>query len=208
MIDCLRESILYWPGRGQNPEELSDCLNIFKTNGYFVDVLPYAYDLGDNPVNPESHIYQWAHAKTQGGSKWWIGLSLGASIAHIVASILPLTSIPNRITLINPFANRAQLAQEKKFSLKGQWPLKPEDFRSSVPTVDLVVSIDDKKIPVEHANKLMMLFDGENRRFIELDADHAITCRSTQIELSDILLYGNKNGASKRYAHIISCNLY
>ncbi|MBV5330138.1 MAG: hypothetical protein JZU65_21340 [Chlorobium sp.] len=201
--------ILYWPGRGQNPAELVHSLNVFKRNGYSVEVMPHAYDLGEKPEKSDSCIYQWALDRTKAGGNWWIGLSLGASVAHVVASVLPITSIPNRISLINPFANRTRLAQEKNFSLNGQWLLNPEDYRLHVTSVDLVISINDERIPGQHGRSLIPMFDTIKRYVIEIDADHSITCQSTQLELSAVLLCDKtKEGVQKDYAHIVSCNFY
>lgn len=208
MINNSKDGILYWPGRGNNPLQLSECLRIMEREGHSVEVMPLEYDVGKKPDTPQSCIYQWATKRTSVGAYWWIGLSLGAAVAHIVASVIPLESRPRRITLINPFANRAQLAKEKNFSLAGQWSLNPVDYQLYVPHVDLVLSLQDDRIPNEHGKRLLPKFNAAKVHLITLNADHAVKCRSTQSNLAETLLRNAMKGASAQYGNNVSCDIY
>ena len=190
MISGSNRKILYWPGIGRSPLELFDFYRSMEDNGYSIAIMPYEYDVGEKPHNPESFIYQWANNQSNTGADWWIGLSLGASVAYLVASAISAESIPKRITLINPFADRAQLAWEKGFSLVGQWLLSPLNHGLYVPIVDIVLSLNDDRIPIEHGKQLLSMITATELRVIMLNADHAVSCCSAQLYLADMLLRG------------------
>jgi hypothetical protein len=190
MISGSSRRILYWPGMGRSPLELFDFYRRMEDNGYSIDIMPYEYDVGEKPHNPESCIYQWAENLSETDADWWIGLSLGASVAYLVASAISAESIPKRITLINPFADRAQLAWEKNFSLVGQWLLSPVNHNLYVPIVDIVLSLNDDRIPTEHGKQLLPMITATELRVIMLNADHAVSGYSAQLYLADILLRG------------------
>ena len=190
MISGSNRKILYWPGIGRSPLELFDFYRSMEDNGYSIAIMPYEYDVGEKPHNPESFIYQWANNQSNTGADWWIGLSLGASVAYLVASAISAESIPKRITLINPFADRAQLAWEKGFSLVGQWLLSPLNHSLYVPIVDIVLSLNDDRIPIEHGKQLLSMITATELRVIMLNADHAVSCCSAHLYLADMLLRG------------------
>ena len=190
MISGSNRKILYWPGIGRSPLELFDFYRSMEDNGYSIAIMPYEYDVGEKPHNPESFIYQWANNQSNTGADWWIGLSLGASVAYLVASAISAESIPKRITLINPFADRAQLAWEKGFSLVGQWLLSPLNHSLYVPIVDIVLSLNDDRIPIEHGKQLLSMITATELRVIMLNADHAVSCCSALLYLADMLLRG------------------
>lgn len=208
MMNNSKDGILYWPGRGNNPLQLYECLRIMEREGHSVEVMPFRYDVGTNPDNPQSCIYQWAIERTNAGAYWWIGLSLGAAIAHIVASVIPIGVRPRRITLINPFADRAQLAKEKNFSLQGQWSLNPVEYKLCVPYVDLVLSLQDDRIPNEHGKRLLPHINAEKVQVIMLNADHAVQCHSIQSDLAKVLLWNEMKGALGQYGNNVSCDIY
>ncbi len=190
MIGGSSGRILYWPGMGRSPLELFDFHRRMEDNGYSIDIMPHKYDVGETPDNPESSIYQWTNNLAKTGADWWIGLSLGASVAYLVASAISAKAIPKRITLINPFADRVQLAWEKNFSLVGQWLLSPVNHYLHVPIVDIVLSLNDDRIPIEHGKRLLPMITASELRVVMLNADHAVTASSAQLELADVLLCG------------------
>ncbi len=120
---------------------------------------------------------------------WWIGLSLGAAVAHIVAATIPVRSRPRRLTLINPFADRIELSRQRGFSLKDQWPLRPvEPFAAQCMKVDLVLSRFDERIPWSHGVRLQECYRATDVRLLSLEADHALTTPAIQVDLANWLL--------------------
>ena len=110
-------------------------------------------------------------------------------MAHSAASCAPPSQRPKRLTLINPFADRMELAQRLGFSMTNQWSLKPADFHSPGGLlVDLVISKRDDRIPPEHGYRLKECYPTGCVRVIELDADHALSEESQQHRLASLLL--------------------
>lgn len=207
MTKVFDKSILYWQGRGRNPLELINFNKTLKHHGFSTQIMPLDYDIGLMPNNPESRIYQWIHCQIKTTQDWWIGLSLGASVAYILASSAMTGSIPQRITLINPFANREKLAKEKNFSLNQQWVINPINHRLCVPIVDIVLSVNDNRIPIKHGQALLPMITAKELRVIMLDADHTISDSTAQLDLANVLLRDWKKGTVYgQHGKIISCD--
>lgn len=209
MIKTSNESILYWQGRSRNHLELSEFHQVLRNHGFKKGVMPIEYDIGPPPNEPDSKIYKWIHYQsTSHCSSWWIGISLGASIAYVLASSAKKDLLPRRITLINPFSNRIQLAREKGFSLNQQWPLMPINFPLQVPYVDIILSKNDDKIPNVHGQSLIPMILAERICLVFIDADHTISDRKTQAEIANFLLNDcEKEKTLAQYSKIISCKL-
>jgi hypothetical protein len=203
----LDKSILYWQGRSRNESELSHFHQELKLRGYSTEIMPIDYDTGLPPNNPKSSIYEWTYRQTNRTYDWWIGLSLGASVAYMVASSYATCSNPKRLTLINPFSNREKLAREKKFSLNGQWVINPINHQLHVSVVDIVLSVNDNRIPIEHGKSLLPMIVAKKIRVILLDADHAISDATAQSDLASFLLQDCKLETVHEYSKIISCNI-
>ena len=181
--------ILYWPGMHRNSEELLDTLEtVTKQSKSSLHWLKEPYDIGVLPNNRASDIHRFIEKETT--FNWWIGLSLGAAVAFIVAASVSKSKRPKRITLINIFHDRKDLAKHKSFSLDDQWPLRPLDFIiNSEIKVDLVVSKKDEKIPPSYSLNMMAVLNKYQINLIELDADHQISSLSTQKCLAKLLLH-------------------
>ncbi len=166
---------MYWPGIHRLPEELNQCFAELQKIGFRVTWMNVPYDKGLTPDQPSSQIQYYIMNQKSAVFSWWIGLSLGASVAYIVAATIPVQYQPKRLTLINAFADREKLAQEKGFSLNGQWVIFPSKYTlpSSV-EVDFIISKQDDKIPKSQSNSLREVLISNQVRIIELDTDHAI----------------------------------
>jgi hypothetical protein len=60
------------------------------------------------------------------------------------------------------------------------------------PIVDIVLSLNDDRIPNEHGKQLLPMITAAELSVIMLNADHAVSCCSTQLYLADILLRGRR----------------
>jgi len=183
-------SVLYWPGMKRDPQELSTLLAHLTTFGITVQTLSALYDTGPLPSEPLSHVHQEIMHSDFEPSNWWIGLSLGGAVAHIVCSTICAEKRPARLTLINPFADRIELSKIHQFALDEQWPLRPYKYPLPPGTiVDLVLSLRDERIPSEQGLHLHALWEAKKSQVLWVDSDHAISDSDAQRRLVESLLY-------------------
>ena len=182
-------SILYWPGMRYNPGELEMFFSHMRSKGFVVRIVKAPYDVGPLPAYSSSLAHQEVlHSDTPAGG-WWIGLSLGAAVAHIVCSTVFSEKRPRRLTLINPFADRVELSIVRGFALGDQWRIRPEKYR--VPpgiSVDLILSLRDERIPLEQGLRLQSLWSDPRSRVVWTDSDHIISDFTEQQRLAKLLL--------------------
>jgi len=145
----VQPSLLYWPGMRREPGELDVMLCRLRQCGWTIRTLAASYDIGPPPSSGQSTLYSDTNALL--GCAWWIGLSLGASVACAALPHVPTLARPRRLTMINPFINRQDLAEERGFDVTGQWQIEidvntlPQDLQ-----LDIVISEDDDRIPPNH----------------------------------------------------------
>lgn len=195
-----KNKILYWPGRGQNLDILKDFRKKLETQGFELECIHINYDEGD--LRP----YKWKQV-VQNDANWWIGISLGASLLYYSLRFTEEKK-PNRITLINPFSSREVLSKERKFDLKNQWNFAPIDYMEKVENFDMVLSINDIKIPMYHGVKLINNTICKNKQIIFINENHTIDNEDAQKELATILENNdilNRGGGNERYNY---CNIY
>jgi hypothetical protein len=195
-----KNKILYWPGRGQNLDILKDFRKELETQGFKIECININYDEG------VLHPYTWKQV-VQNESNWWIGISLGASLLYYSMQFAGKIK-PNRITLINPFSSREELSKERKFSLENQWNFAPIDYMEKVDNLDMVLSINDTKIPMYHGVKILNNTICENKQIIFINESHTIDNGDAQNELARVL--GNydildRGIYNERYNY---CNIY
>jgi pimeloyl-ACP methyl ester carboxylesterase len=179
--------ILFWPGIGRKPGELEHLFSLLGTRAFSVSRAEALYDIGPPPPDPASTVYRRLMAAPH-SPPWWIGLSLGAAVAHVVAATIPASWRPRRLTLINSFADRELLAHTRDIGLEGQWLLRPIDFAPAAEVrIDIVMSVNDERIPPEHSVRLAAAL-GPDTRIIRLTADHAISDAQVQRQLARELL--------------------
>ncbi len=182
-------SILFWPGIRWSETDLRNLFGALRTAKFTINRAEVTYDSGAPPQDAGSGVQKWIGDARHEVPKWWIGLSLGASVAHIAACTVPDRFKPNRLTLINPFANREELSKEAGFDMKEQWQINPIEFNCpSGIHVDLVISRFDNRISPEHSRRLRACFSGADVKTIELDADHRISDEEQQHLLAESLL--------------------
>lgn len=184
-----RKLIWYWPGIYRKSTELNVLLGSLGESQFDVKWIDHQYDSGLPPDNPNSDIRQWVADPQEKPADWWIGLSLGAAVAHISLCCAPQSRLPKRLTLINPFADRVELAAYAGFSIADQWNLIPVGFRFKRDiAVELVVSSNDVSVPPEQGMRLLSCYPTSNVTVINLHADHSISSISAQRSLASILL--------------------
>lgn len=196
----IKNKILYWPGRGQNLDILKDFRNTLKENGFEVECINVNYDQGN--LNP----WTWKQV-VENKADWWIGISLGASLLYYSMKFIGENK-PNRITLINPFSSREVLSKERKFNLENQWNFAPIDYVEEVNNLDMVLSINDTKIPMSHGAKLLYNTTCKNKQIIFVNESHTIDNENAQKELARVLLnntISNRGEEDERYHY---CNIY
>lgn len=181
--------VLYWPGRGQNLDILSDFRRSLEACGAEIECIGFSYDCG--PLSPQT----WTEVRDN-HAEWWIGLSLGASLACY--SLLFASVKPKRLTLINPFFSREQLSSEKHFSLDGQWKFSLNGINEFV-DLEIVVSIHDDKIPLHHSFDILRQNSFSNAKMIFVDDNHTIDDSLAQRELASVLL--GRNHGKSRYSY-------
>ena len=169
--------ILYAPGRGKDLRILHAFRKELVSLGHSMDILPVPYDTG--PL--------LAGAIISARYDWWIGLSLGASLLCYVFPFTDTSLRPVRITAINPFFDRCELARQKNFSMAGQWDFTLADSRINIPSFDVVLSLADQSIPMEHGMRLSASVTADANHLVTVRADHQVADTSAQRELARVL---------------------
>lgn len=195
-----KNKILYWPGRGQNLDILKEFRKELETQGFELECICINYDEGD--LKP----YKWKQV-VQNDANWWIGISLGASLLYYSLRFTEEKK-PNRITLINPFSSRETLSKERKFELKNQWNFAPIDYVGKVDNFDMVLSINDIKIPMYHGVKLINNTICKNKQIIFINENHTIDNEVAQKELATILENDNLLNRGEKNEGYNYCNIY
>jgi len=171
------------------PSELTRLFSLLRMGGYTVRTIRSPYDQGPLPSLPASHLHREVTNSDAPVSTWWIGLSLGASIAHIVASTISPPKKPKRLTLINPFSDRVALSQIKGFELGDQWPIAPCLYDlPSMTFAEIVLSSDDTQIPNDQGMRLHVEWGSMRSRVITIDGDHSLSAIKSQEILAKALL--------------------
>ncbi|MDR1250458.1 MAG: hypothetical protein LBK63_14310 [Treponema sp.] len=196
-----KKKILYWPGMGKNNSVLSHFLSCIENMGTTITFFPLEYDKGEKPFYSGSLWFSWLEKNFY---DWWIGISLGASLAYMMASLCEEDIKPNRLTLINPFQSRHELSNEKGFSLENQWDFSPMSKELTIKNIDMVISINDEKIPIHHGIKLLNHITCTHKTLIIVDDYHCIENPSTQEDLANILTSGKK--MRNNYGQIKHCH--
>jgi hypothetical protein len=196
-----QESMLFWPGRGKDPDILKSFLSRVHDKGIDIEVIPFNYDAG---LPPFSACSEWGEWLREHSVSWWAGISLGASLAWVFASLLDDSVKPQRLTLINPFASRKQLAEERGFSLNGQWDFAPLESKLTISIAEIVISVFDEKIPVQHGIRLLNKIEANVKKVIFVDDNHQIQKSGAQEELAELLFAGSKETycGTTHYCHI------
>jgi hypothetical protein len=144
------------------------------------------YDKGDAPGSNSLFV---DFVESIHNCDWWIGLSIGGLVAHVVASGLTRVNMPRRITFINPVADRKMLAERNRFSLENKWHLELRQLAFASPhVVDFVVSINDSRVPNSHANEMAKCYPDNCVRWFQIESDHSISSVAMQEKLSYELL--------------------
>ena len=183
-----KNRLLYWPGMHSDKSELQFLLESIAVSGVSITQMECPYDIGLSPDNQYSEIYRWLKQSNLYWD-WWIGLSLGAAVAHIASCIGSINIRPKRISLINPFSDREALSREARFNIQNQWNFKPINYVCSTAIdIDLIISLYDDRISNEHGKQLLKCYPSANIRLTELEADHAISSQIRQHQLAKILL--------------------
>lgn len=196
----IKNKILYWPGRGQDLEILKDFRSTLEGKGFQLDFIDIKYDEGILSPNTWKQV-------VQNDAIWWIGISLGASLLYYSMKYTNRNK-PNRITLINPFFSREVLSKEKNFNLENQWNFAPIDYAEKVNNLDLVLSINDTRIPMYHGVKILNNTICDNKQIIFINESHTIDNKNAQIELARALESNNilnRGGKNEGYNY---CNFY
>lgn len=196
----IKNKILYWPGRGQDLEILKDFRSTLEEKGFQLDFIDIKYDEGILSPNTWKQV-------VQNDAIWWIGISLGASLLYYSMKYTNRNK-PSRITLINPFSSREVLSKEKNFNLENQWNFAPIDYAEKVNNLDLVLSINDTRIPMYHGVKILNNTICDNKQIIFINESHTIDNKNSQIELARALESNNilnRGGKNEGYNY---CNFY
>ena len=190
------DSILYAPGRGNDMSVLSDFREELFRSGKSLRTIPFLYDKGS--FNPRKLL-----SLVPSHYPWWIGISLGASLLWMLASYSDCACRPQRLTLINPFADRARLSSERGFSLEGQWNFAPINHKLCLQHIDIVLSVHDEAISAAHGLELLMAVKACVKELIIIDGDHRITNTATQRELARLLIREKVNrNDDNQHCHI------
>lgn len=195
-----KKKILYWPGRGQNLEILKNFRKNLEGKGFELEYIDVNYD--------EGSLQPWTWKQIiENDADWWIGISLGASLLYYSMKFIN-NNKPSRITLINPFFSRKVLSQEKNFNLENQWDFAPIDYVEEVNNLDMVLSINDTRIPMYHGAKLLYNTIGKNKQVIFMNESHTIDNEDAQEELARVLVNNTRLNRGEEYERYNYCNIY
>lgn len=153
MMVSADRNLLYWPGMRRRQSDLAVLLEGIQNSGWAISTVVTPYDTGPPPSSPLSTML--TDTAVVSGCSWWLGLSLGASVAFAVLPQVSPKRQPNRLTMINPFMDRQLLAQQRGFDMSSQWrislnvQLLPPRLQ-----LDIVVSDDDDRVPPNHGVSL------------------------------------------------------
>jgi hypothetical protein len=200
-VCCETRIHTFLAGTRPRPSCFEYFLSIFRDNGIDIEVISFCYDTGSPPFSLDSEWTVWLKKHPV---SWWIGMSLGASLAWVFASLLDDSIKPRRLTLINPFASRKQLAEEQGFSLNEQWDFAPLESKLTVSRAEIVVSIFDEKLPIQHGIRLLNKIEADIKRVIFVDDNHQIQTNDAQEELAKLLIASSKEiyCGTTYYCHI------
>ena len=187
-------------GERKSLEILKSFRKKLEEQGFELEYIDIDYDKG--VLNP----YDWKQV-VKNDADWWIGISLGASLLYYSMRFAGENQ-PNRITLINPFSSREILSKERKFDLKNQWNFAPIDYSEKVNYLDMVLSIDDTKIPMYHGVKLLNNTICENKQIIFINDNHTIDNEKAQNELAKVLEKSKRLDRGGNNAGYNYCNIY
>ena len=190
------KNILYWPGFSRAEDELSYFQTEFRNKDFEITKFPQNYDYG--VINPTEwiNLINW-------NFDWWIGMSLGASVMIYSLKYLPKYFFPKRITIINPFYSRSELAKENGFNMENQMDFQL-DFKIEGPeTVELISSTDDEKIKMNHGIKVINNFEKSKKSIIFVSDNHRIGTPVAQKELAKLLI--SERLVNEEYKY---CNIY
>ena len=190
--------ILYAPGMGRDLKILSEFRGALQKQFGELKIFNLPYDVGEfDPKN----IRQIA----ENDCRWWIGLSLGGSLLYYLTAHCPEEKLPQRLTVINPFSCRKELAVERGFDLAGQWIFSPKEISARVKIFDAIISMNDSSVPIHHGIRLLNLARSEIKNLIFVEANHQITDVQTQLEVADVLIKlhaGDFNFDSSNSCHV------
>lgn len=195
----MNNKILYWPGRDQNLDILKNFRKELQNQGFELEYIDIKYDEGT--LNPSS----WKQV-IENEADWWIGISLGASLLYYCLKIAG-NKKPERVTLINPFYSREVLSKEKNFNLEKQWNFAPIEFKEKVNKLDMVLSINDTKIPMYHGAMLLNNAICDNKKIIFVNGNHTVDNDNAQLELARALENMNSDRGDKDERNNY-CNIY
>jgi hypothetical protein len=190
---------------GKEAGILAKFLSELEAADHNIVVIPFEYDTGIAPFSAESELARWC---AENYFSWWIGISLGASLAYTFASLLNESKRPERLTIINPFSSREELSKEKGFSMSGQWNFSPIDHNLSLKRIDVVASVMDKKIPMYHGVTLLNKAATDKKNLIFVDDNHQIQNDAAQKELAELLLDRIKTKKGDCCGKACYCNIY
>lgn len=191
----MNRSVLYWPGRGQDMSVLQMFLSTLVSNEYEVTPIAFSnltYDVGALCPPRWDFVSNNRH-------DWWIGLSLGASLAYY--SLKYTMRKPTRITLINPFYSRKTLSHEKGFSFNEEWSISLDNHQIVVEKLEVILSLNDDKIPLHHGIRLINESTCKCKVLIFADTGHTLDEPAVQCELAKLLSEANDYG-EYHYCHI------
>lgn len=100
------------------------------------------------------------------------------------------------------------MSKEKNFNLENQWNFAPIDYAEKVNNLDLVLSINDTRIPMYHGVKILNNTICDNKQIIFINESHTIDNKNAQIELARALESNNilnRGGKNEGYNY---CNFY
>ena len=143
--------MLFWKGRG-TPDGILESFLTEASKYYEITSVPFRYDVGDPPFYDKS---EWANWLKSNQFDHWCGLSLGASLMYVMASVCS-ECCPHTLTMINPFFSRKILSDERGFSMIGQWDMELKDYLPAPKRLNIVLSVYDTKIPMWHGAEICL----------------------------------------------------
>ena len=191
----INKKILYWSGFSCRKDELVYLKTEFENKDYVITKFPYNYDYGNFIPIKWIPLLDWDF-------DWWIGLSLGASVMVYSLSFFPKECLPKRITMINPFYSRSELAKENNFNIANQMDFQLNKVIKNIEKVELVSSIEDKKIKMNHGIKVIKNFESSKKCIIFVTSNHGINDSCVQKELAHLLMSEDYNETKYKYCDI------